>query len=83
MGISWQLYCMKFPTERTREKNSITRPNPIAKNDHLRGRTCNLLIRSQTRCHYARRPLPVRCSYGYPGSGCNQVLLQSKDHAQA
>ena len=25
-------------------------------NDHRRGRTCNLLIRSQTRCHFARRP---------------------------
>ena len=24
--------------------------------DHRRGRTCNLLIRSQTRCHFARRP---------------------------
>ena len=26
-------------------------------NDHRRDRTCNLLIRSQTRCHFARRPL--------------------------
>ena len=48
--------------------------------DHRRGRTCNLLIRSQTRCHFARRPrkvLPItqydeKCdlSLGVASSGC-------------
>ena len=33
--------------------------------DHRRGRTCNLLIRSQTRCHFARRPL-YRCETTWP-----------------
>jgi hypothetical protein len=32
-------------------------------NDHRRGRTCNLLIRSQTRCHFARRPRNILSPY--------------------
>ena len=34
--------------------------------DHRRGRTCNLLIRSQTRCHFARRPWLSSASGSYP-----------------
>ena len=29
----------------------------IKKHDRGRSRTCNLLIRSQTRCHFATRPI--------------------------
>ena len=31
--------------------------------DHRRGRTCNLLIRSQTRCHFARRPMSASAQH--------------------
>jgi hypothetical protein len=42
----------------TKKENIYKKPN-----DHRRGRTCNLLIRSQTRCHFARRPRSTRSPY--------------------
>lgn len=42
------------------KKNAQFVESKIFPDDHRRGRTCNLLIstnRSQTRCHFARRPV--------------------------